>query len=137
MYLLKSDKKKTLMHDYVFYVRDASLKCQTCGSFSGMYYKSRFENDKIFFIWNCSQCGENSFLFIKYKELRQRMFSFFYSSGDKDNYYHLPWRLFRLVSEQPQLLKTETDRKEWKRLWLKLYKIYKHWGWWFRFRLNK
>lgn len=136
MALIINDPK--IHDDYTYYVSDHPVRCPHCDGFSGQFTQLRFENDKTFFEFSCTACGEKFFFFLEFDKLQEMLFKHLQGIGGKNKLYEYGFlvKIFLMVREHEHLIR---DRRKYvqfyNKLWRKLHrkeKPKKWWQWWLK-----
>ena len=111
-----------IQNDLKFYKQEDHFLCRNCNQYQAKFTYLKFDADKIFWLFNCSSCGENWKQVMKYNLLREL---FFYNDNakNKDDYdLNALWRCFQLGLWYDEVFQFENDKNDYNQIICRLHK---------------
>ena len=134
--MINKNIPKDVLDDYYHFKTEAPIACLACNAgFKSNYTHITFKDNLIYFWNNCLECGEDNFIFVTEKILRQIMVKWFFDKNvDGDKFPMTLWRLFRLARHYDSCLKTDADKVRFRSIWHDLNKQLNRWSWWYKIK---
>ena len=107
-------------HDFRYYKLETHFRCDNCKTYLARFINLKVDGDKILWIFNCSNCGENWTRLISYSKLRETFYRFTYSK--ESGLLETLWRCFRLGLYRDEVFKFEHDKDDYKLIICRLHK---------------
>ena len=119
----------TIEQDFWYYKLETHFRCEQCKTYFARFTHLKINGDKIYWIFNCANCGEDWNQWMSYVKLREVFYRFAYSK--ENGFLETLWLCFRLGLYRDEVFQFEHDKEDYNQIICRLHKdtsgIRKHW----------
>ena len=111
-----------IQSDLKTYKQEDHFLCRNCKKYEAKFTYLKFEADKIFWLFNCSNCGEDWKQVMKYDLLRDLYYYNQHTKNRDDDDYNASWRCFRLGLWYDEVFQFAHDKDAYNQIIVRLNK---------------